>query len=86
MDPYAPAPDPRGWRRGYFAACVAVPFTVMQIWAMTIVLTTASFDGPAAFAVPFALGGALVAVLTGWRWAWRLGRKSSERRRPALIT
>ncbi|CAM3574380.1 hypothetical protein KIPE111705_14775 [Kibdelosporangium persicum] len=86
MDPYAPAPDPRGWRRGYLAACVAVPFTLMQIWAMAIVLTTAHFDGPTAIAIPLALSGTMVAVLTGWRWVWRLGRKTTGRRRPALIT
>ncbi|SMD22819.1 hypothetical protein [Kibdelosporangium aridum] len=86
MDPYTPAPDPRGWRRGYLAAWVAIPFTVIQIWAMAIVLTTARFDGPAAVAVPLALSGTMVAVLAGWRWAWRLGRKTSEQRRPALIT
>lgn len=86
MDPYLPAPDPRGWRRGFFAACVAVPFTLMQVWAVTVMLSTASFDGVAAVASPLALGGAMIAVLNGWRWVWRLGRKSGERRRPALIT
>jgi hypothetical protein len=65
---------------------MAIPFTLVQIWAMTIVLTTAHFDGPATIAVPLALGGTTVAVLTGWRWAWRLGRKTSQQRRPALIT
>jgi hypothetical protein len=72
-------PDPKRWRRGFFAACIAIPFTVMQIWAVTVVLATASVEGATEIALLLAVGGAAVAVLDGWRWAWRLGRDSADR-------
>jgi len=80
MEPFIrkPEPDPKRWRRGFFAACVAIPFTVMQIWAVTVVLTTATVEGATELALLLAVGGAAVAVLDGWRWAWRLGRDSAD--------
>lgn len=81
MEPFIPRskPDPKRWRRGFFAACIAIPFTVMQIWAVTVVLTTATVEGATELALLLAVGGAAVAVLDGWRWAWRLGRDSADR-------
>lgn len=79
MDPFLPAPDPGRWRRGFFAACVAIPFTALQIWAITVVLSTATIEGAAGFAFLLAVGGSAVAVLDGWRWAWKLGRNTAER-------
>lgn len=83
MEPFIARQDPRRWRRGFFAACIAIPFTLMQIWAVTVVLTTANFEGPAGVAFLLAVGGSAVAVLDGWRWAWRLGRDTADQ---AVIT
>ena len=80
MDPFLPAPDSTRWRRGFFAACIAIPFTVMQIWAVTVVLSTATIEGAAGVAFLLAIGGSIIAVLDGWRWAWRLGRNAPVRR------
>ncbi|TCO57249.1 hypothetical protein [Actinocrispum wychmicini] len=78
MEPFVTTQDPRRWNRGFFAACIAIPFTLMQIWAVTVVLTTANMEGAAGFAFLLAVGGSAVAVLDGWRWAWRLGRDSAD--------
>jgi hypothetical protein len=73
MEPFLPAPDRGRYRRGFFAACVAIPFTAMQLWAVIVVLSTANLEGPARFAFLLAVFGAAIAVVDGWRWAWRLG-------------
>jgi len=86
MNPFLPTPDPRRWNRGFLAACLAIPFTVVQIWAVAVVSTSVTFEGAAGVAFLLAIGGSAVAVLAGWRWAWRLGHKANEHRRPALIT
>ena len=79
MEPFITAPDPRRRRRSFFAACIAIPFTAMQIWAVTVVLSTATIEGAAGLAFLLAAGGAAVAVLDGWRWAWKLGRDAGDR-------
>jgi hypothetical protein len=78
MDPFLPAPQPERWRRGVYAACLAIPFTVMQIWAITVVLSSARMEGAVGLAFLLAVAGAVIAVLDGWRWAWRLGRDNNS--------
>ncbi len=73
MEPFLPARDPVRYRRGFFAACIAIPFTAMQIWAVTVVLTTTTLEGPPRLAMLLAVFGAAIAVVDGWRWAWRVG-------------
>lgn len=72
MDPFLPAPDRGRYRRGFFAACVAIPFTALQLWAVIVVLSTANLEGVARFAYLLAVLGSAIAVIDGWRWAWRL--------------
>jgi hypothetical protein len=79
MEPFLSA-SKRGRRsRGFFAACIAIPFTAMQIWAVTVLLTTMTIEGAVGFAFLLAVGGSAVAVLDGWRWAWRLGRDAGDK-------
>ncbi|MET0236710.1 MAG: hypothetical protein ABW224_18820 [Kibdelosporangium sp.] len=86
MDPFLPTPEPARWRRGFLAACIAIPFTAMQIWAVVVLLSTATIEGPAGVAFLLAVAGSIVAVLDGWRWAWRLGRSRQPSRRAYLVT
>ncbi|MET0133198.1 MAG: hypothetical protein ABW215_06350, partial [Kibdelosporangium sp.] len=69
MDPFIPASDPGRWRRGFFAVCVALPFTALQLWAIVVVLSTVTIEGPAGLAFLLAVGGSAIAVFDGWRWA-----------------
>jgi hypothetical protein len=73
MDPFLPAPQPRRWRRGVYAASIAFPFATLQIWALTVLLTTVEVSGPAALAFLLVIAGAVVAAFDGLRWAWRFG-------------
>jgi hypothetical protein len=75
MDPFLPTPQPDRWRRGVYAASLVIPFTVLQIWAVTVLLSTAQLEGPLGLAFLLAVTGSVVAVLDGWRWTWRLGRE-----------
>jgi hypothetical protein len=72
MDPFLPAPQPRRWRRGVYAAALVIPFTAMQLWAI-VLLTTADLEGPLRLAFVLAVIGSVVAVLAGWRWVARSG-------------
>ncbi|MET7998174.1 hypothetical protein ABZU76_45555 [Amycolatopsis sp. NPDC005232] len=78
MDPFLPAPQPIRWRRGVYAAALVIPFTVMQLWALLVLLSLADFSGLVVQAVLVLVLGSAVSLAVGWRWAWRLG---SERRR-----
>jgi hypothetical protein len=68
--------EPRKWGRGFLAASLAIPFTAMQIWAVTVMLSTTTIQGVSGFAFLLAVVGSTIAVLDGWRWAWRLGHSS----------
>jgi membrane protein implicated in regulation of membrane protease activity len=75
MDPFLPAPQPRRWRRGVYAAALVIPFTAMQLWAI-VLLTTADLQGPLRLAFVLAAIGSVVAVVAGWRWVARSGTES----------
>ncbi|WP_326833927.1 hypothetical protein VSH64_03145 [Amycolatopsis rhabdoformis] len=82
MDPFLPAPQPIRWRRGVYAAAIVIPFTVIQVWALLVLLSVADFTGLVAQAVVVLVLGSVVSLAVGWRWAWRLG---TERRRALEI-
>jgi hypothetical protein len=52
----------------------------MQIWAVIVVLSTATIQGAAGLALLLAVGGSAIAVVDGWRWAWRLGQLGQPKR------
>ncbi|WP_158882261.1 hypothetical protein [Amycolatopsis anabasis] len=76
MEPFLPPPRPGRWRVGVYAASLVFPFTAVQVWAVTVLLSTASLRGPANLALLFIVAGAMVAVLDGWRWTWQLSRET----------
>ncbi|MFI5608107.1 hypothetical protein [Amycolatopsis sp. NPDC051903] len=82
MDPFLPAPQPIRWRRGVYAAALVIPFTVLQLWALLVVLRLVPLNGLAGQAVLVLVLGSAISLGVGWRWAWRLG---SERRRALEI-
>ena len=73
MNAFRPSPEPVRWRRGVYAAALVIPFTGLQLWAALVLLRMVSLSGVVGQAFLLALSGSLIAVGTGWRWAWRLG-------------
>lgn len=73
MDPFVPAPQPKRWRRSFYAASLALPFATLQVWAVLMLLSTVQLSGPAALAFPLVIAGAVVGAIESLHWAWRLG-------------
>jgi hypothetical protein len=67
-----PAPAP--WRREFYLTVLIMAFTMAQVWAVMVVLTTVRSDGPSLLAIMLTLAGAAVAVLNGWRYILRRNR------------
>src|SRR5262249_20145016 len=66
MDPFLPAPQPIRWRRGVYAAALVIPFTVVQVWALLVLLSVADFSGLVAQAVLVLVLGSITALAVGW--------------------
>jgi hypothetical protein len=82
MDPFRPAPQPKRWRRSFYAAILALPFATLQVWAVLMLLSTVQLSGPAALAFPLVIAGAVVGAIESLHWVWRLG---SFEPRPRLV-
>jgi hypothetical protein len=65
----------RWWNQEVYAASAIAFFSVLQLWAATIVLSTVTLTGLSGFAVRILLVGATVSVICGLRAVVRQSRK-----------
>jgi hypothetical protein len=63
------------WHHEVHLATAMAVFTVLQIWAVTIVLTTVALEGLSGFALRIALAGTALGVVIGWRSVLRQRRR-----------
>lgn len=63
------------WRNEVYLATAMAVFTVLQIWAVAIVLSTIALEGLSGFAIRIALAGTALGVVTGWRSVLRQRRR-----------
>jgi membrane protein implicated in regulation of membrane protease activity len=69
-----PKPAPAGYRREFYLTALIMVFTMVQIWAFMVVLTTVHPSGPALLAMALTLAGAVVTMVNGWRYILRRSR------------
>lgn len=72
-------PAPVLWRREFYLTVLIMGFTMAQVWAVMVVLTTVRPDGPGLLAITLTLTGAGIAVLNGWRYILRRNRHHVDR-------
>lgn len=72
-------PTPVLWRREFYLTVLIMAFTMAQVWAVMVVLTTIRSGGPSLLAITLTLCGAAVAVLNGWRYILRRNRHHVDR-------
>jgi hypothetical protein len=77
MLPYdhEPPRDAGRWRRHFYLAMLLILFTALQLWAAVVALATIAPQGASQVALLFALGGAAIAVIGGWRCVLRMDRQ-----------
>lgn len=73
LDGASPAPVP--YRRDFYLTVVVTIFTMAQVWAVMVMLTTFHSTGPMQVAVWVMLTGSVVAVLVGWHHVLRRDRQ-----------
>lgn len=63
------------WHHEVHLATAMAVFTVLQIWAVTIVLSTVVLEGLPGFAIRLVLAGTALGVVLGWRSVLRQRRR-----------
>ena len=63
------------WRREVYVASAIALFIVLQIWAITVVLSTVHLEGTPRLAFLLAVSGAVIAVGNSLRYVVRLSRR-----------
>ncbi|HEX5405513.1 MAG TPA: hypothetical protein VFX16_24830 [Pseudonocardiaceae bacterium] len=68
-----------GYRREFYLTVLIIGFSMVQIWAFMVVLTTVHPSGAAFSALAVTLAGALIAMINGWRYILRRSRTHIDR-------
>lgn len=63
------------YRKDFYLTVVVTIFTMAQVWAVMVMLTTFHAGGPTQLAMWVTLTGSLVAVLVGWHHVLRRDRQ-----------
>lgn len=67
------------YRKQFYLTLLTALFSMAQLWAFLVVLTTIRVDGPARLAMSLTLAGSALAVLLGWRHVFRHSRTHVDR-------
>jgi hypothetical protein len=67
-------PAPARYRREFYLTALIMMFTMAQVWAFMVVLSTVHPTGPARVALLLTLVGAVITVASGWRHILRRSR------------
>lgn len=65
------------YRREFYLTILTAGFSMAQLWAFMVVLTTVRVSGPALLALGLILAGAMFAVLASWHHVFRQSRNQT---------